>query len=109
MTARTCPDWPELMELAPDLQFKHYSVAEAQLPAEVLASVTHVSLGDVEICCDLEKHVVNPGHTDAEVVAALRESHWYDVQEWSTSGPGSEVGQVDIDVPLEDAGVSDAA
>ena len=142
MTARTCPDWPELMELAPDLQFKHYSVAEAQLPAEVLASVTHVSLGDVEICCDLEKHVVNPGHTDAEVVAALREfgtfgvvesvkavsdlyapisgevvevndalreSHWFDVNEWATSGPGTEVGQVDIDVPLRDADVSDAA
>ena len=109
MTARTCPDWPELMELAPDLQFKHYNVAEAQLPAEVLASVTHVSLGDVEICSDLEKHVFNPGHTDSEVCDALRESHWFDVHEWSTSGPGSEVGQVDIDLPLEDAGVSDAA
>ena len=29
MTARTCPDWPELMELDPDLQFKHYTVSEA--------------------------------------------------------------------------------
>ena len=38
MSARTCPDWPQLMELAPDLQFKHYSVAEAHLPADALSS-----------------------------------------------------------------------
>ena len=36
MSSRTCPDWPELMELAPDLQFKHYTVAEVQLPVEAL-------------------------------------------------------------------------
>ena len=29
MSSRTCPDWPLLMELAPDLQFKHYTVGEA--------------------------------------------------------------------------------
>lgn len=104
MTARTCPEWPELMEVAPDLQFKHYTVAEAQLPADVLAHVTHVSLSEVEICCDLEHHVVNPKHTDAEVCGALLESHWFGVHEWATSGPGSETGQIDIDVPLRDAG-----
>jgi len=87
--ARTCPDWPELMELDPDLQFKHYTVAEAQLPADVLARMTCVSLADVEICCDLEKHVFNPAHTDTEVCDALRDSHWFDVHEWSTSGPGA--------------------
>ena len=54
MSARTCPDWPELMELDPDLQFKHYTVVEAQLPAE-----------------------------------ALRGTHWFDVHEWATSGPGA--------------------
>src|SRR6187402_2013796 len=93
MTARTCPDWPELMELAPDLQFKHYTVAEAQLPSEVLASVSHVSLGDVEICCDLEKHVVNPGHTDAEVYDALRRSPWFAVHEWATQAPAPRSGR----------------
>ena len=36
MSYKTCPDWPELMELAPDLQFKHMSVREAQLPFEVV-------------------------------------------------------------------------
>jgi hypothetical protein len=90
MTARTCPDWPELMELDPDLQFKHYTVAEAQLPAEALARIPHASLTDVEICCDLEHHVVNPGHTPREVVEALRGTHWFEVHEWATSGPGAD-------------------
>ena len=88
MTARTCPDWPELMELDPDLQFKHYTVAEAQLPSDVLASVSHVSLAQVEICCDLEHHVFNPGHTDSEIAEALRASHWFDVNEWAIVRPG---------------------
>ena len=95
MTARTCPDWPELMELDPDLQFKHYTVAEAHLPAEALARIPHVSLAEVEICCDLEHHVVNPGHTDREVCEALRGTHWFDLQEWSTSGPGTDSAPAD--------------
>jgi len=89
MTARTCPDWPQLMERDPDLQFKHYTVAAAQLPAEALARISHVSLTEVEICCDLEHHVVNPGHTPPEVVDALRGTHWFDLDEWATSGPGA--------------------
>ena len=66
MTTRTCPDWPQLMEFDPDLQFKHYSVSEVHLPAEALAAIPHVSLGEVEICCALEHHVFNPAHTDSE-------------------------------------------
>ena len=89
MSARTCPDWPELMELDPDLQFKHYTVAEAQLPAESLSRISHVSLREGEICCDLEHHVFNPGHTDLDVAEALRGTHWFDVREWATSGPGA--------------------
>jgi hypothetical protein len=77
------------MELAPDLQFKHYTVAEAQLPADALAHISHVKLGEVEICCDLDHHVFHPAHTDAEVCEALEASHWYDVREWTTSGPGT--------------------
>ena len=72
MSSRTCPDWPDLMELAPDLQFMHYTVAEAQLPVDVLTAISHVSLGDVAICCDLEHHVFYAGHTDPEVAEALR-------------------------------------
>ena len=89
MTARTCPDWPSLMELASDLQFKHYTVAEAQLPADALARISHVSLGDLEICCDLDHHVFNAEHTNPEVCAALKESHWFDLREWATAGPGT--------------------
>jgi len=89
MTARTCPDWPSLMELDPDLQFKHYTVDEASLPAEALARMSQVSLAEVEICCDREKHVFNPEHTDPEVARALLDTHWFDVNEWCTSGPGA--------------------
>ena len=51
MSSRTCPDWPELMEIAPELQFKHYTVAEARLPADVLMHVPQVLLSEVAICC----------------------------------------------------------
>ena len=89
MSSRTCPDWPLLMEVAPDLQFKHYTVAEAQLPVDVLTRITHVSLSDVAICCDLEHHVFFSEHTEPEVAAALRSTHWYEVREWASSGPGA--------------------
>lgn len=89
MSYKTCPDWPELMQIAPDLQFKHMSVAEAQLPFGVLTKISHSSLGEIDICCDLEHHVYNATHTDAEVAAALTGTHWFEVHEWATSGPGA--------------------
>jgi hypothetical protein len=89
MSSRTCPDWPRLMELAPELQFKHYTVAEARLPADVLAQVANVPLDSLSICCDLDHHVFNPEHTEPELAAALGASHWFDVGEWSEHGPGA--------------------
>ena len=89
MSSRTCPDWPELMEYAPDLQFKHYTVAEARLPAEALMNIPDVKLSAVAICCDLERHVFYAGHTDPQVATALRASHWFDLEEWRTTGPGA--------------------
>jgi hypothetical protein len=89
MSSRTCPDWPELMEIAPDLQFKHYTVAEVQLPFEALTKLTQVSLSEVSICCDLEHHVFYGAHTEPEVAQALRDTHWFEVREWATSGPGA--------------------
>ena len=89
MSSRTCPDWPILMELAPDLQFKHYSVAEARLPADALVNIPELSLDQVAICCDLERNVFYAAHTDPSVAEALRASHWYDLDEWRTTGPGS--------------------
>jgi hypothetical protein len=90
MSYKTCPDWPQLMELAPDLQFKHLTVHEAQLPFDIVARVpSDRTLEELEICCDLEHHVVNPAHTDPCVVEALQGTHWFDVAEWATSGPGA--------------------
>ena len=88
MSSRTCPDWPELLEVAPDLQFKHYTVAEAKLPAEALMNLG-VPLDAVAICCDLEHNVFYAQHTDADVAEALRATHWFELREWATSGPGA--------------------
>ena len=90
MTSRSCPDWPELMELAPELQFKHYTVAEARLPADALMHVREVPLSEIEICCDLGCHVFHAGHTDDRVADALRASHWFEVRDWVSAGrPGA--------------------
>ena len=89
MSSRTCPDWPDLMEVAPELQFKHFTVAEAKLPADALMHVPDVALSDVAICCDLDRHVFYAGHTDETVAEALRASHWFEVREWVSAGrPG---------------------
>jgi hypothetical protein len=84
MTTRSCPDWPSLMEIAPELQFKHYTLREAQsqLPAEVLVQLDVAASDDEAICCDLENHVFNPDHTELNVAEALRASHWFDLREW---------------------------
>jgi hypothetical protein len=89
LSSRTCPDWPALVEIAPDLQFKHYTVAEARLPAEALVNLPNVPREAVAICADLDHNVFNHTHTDPQVAEALRETHWYDLREWVTSGPGA--------------------
>ena len=89
MSSRTCPDWPQLMELAPDLQFKHYTVAEARLPSDSLVMLADFPLSAVAICCDLEHNVFNAEHTDPKVAGALRATHWFELAEWSTTGPGA--------------------
>jgi hypothetical protein len=78
------------MEIAPELQFKHYTVAEARLPADALMHVPEVPLSEVAICCDLERHVFYAPHTDERVAEALRSSHWFEVREWIGAGrPGT--------------------
>jgi hypothetical protein len=76
-----------LIEIAPDLHFKHYTVAEAELPAEVLINIPDVPREAIAICADLEHNVFNPAHTDARIAAALQDTHWYDLHEWARSGP----------------------
>jgi len=78
------------MEIAPELQFKHYTVAEARLPADALMQVPGVLLSEVAICCDLERHVFYATHTDEKVAEALRASHWFEVRDWVSAGrPGA--------------------
>jgi hypothetical protein len=89
MSSRTCPDWPHLMEIAPVLQFKHYTIREAQLPADALVNVDQARFDTVAICCDLENHVFNAEHTDPEVAEALRATHWFDLREWVTRSRGT--------------------
>jgi hypothetical protein len=79
-----------LMEIAPELQFKHYTVAEAKLPADALMHVPGVALSEVAICCDLDRHVFYAAHTDEGVAEALRASHWFEVRDWIAAGrPGA--------------------
>jgi hypothetical protein len=78
------------MELAPELQFMHYTVAEAQLPADALMQIPGILLSEVAICCDLERHVFYAAHTDGKVAEALRASHWFEVRDWVAAGrPGA--------------------
>jgi hypothetical protein len=74
------------MEIAPELQFKHYTLREAQnqLPGDVLVQLDVVNSDDDAICCDLENHVFNADHTEPHVGEALRASHWFDLREWPT-------------------------
>ena len=87
MSSRSCPDWPTLLELAPELHFKHYTVAEARLPAEVLVTLPDVPLEAVAICADLDHNVYYQAHTDPRVAAALEGTHWYELQTWVREAP----------------------
>jgi len=84
MSARSCPDWPRLMELAPELQFKHYGLREAELPASALIALDPARLEHAQLCCDLDHHVFNPDHSDPALAAALLASHWLELGEWVT-------------------------
>ena len=78
------------MEIAPELQFKHYSVAEAKLPADALMLITGLSLSEIEFCCDLDRHVFYGEHTPEQVADALRASHWFEIRDWVSSGQSPE-------------------
>jgi hypothetical protein len=82
VSTRACPDWPQLMEIS-DLQFRHYTLREVQLPTDAFVRLGGVDLDTVAICCDLEAHVYNPAHTDQAVVVALAGTYWSDVNEAS--------------------------
>ena len=70
----------------------HYTVAEAKLPAEVLANLQDVSLQDVAVCADLDHNVFYAEHTEPQVAEALRATHWYELREWTSTRPGQRGG-----------------
>ena len=84
MTARSCDDWPHLMELAPELQFKHYRASEVGLPTGALIQLSDLALADVDVCCDLDHRVFNAEHTDAQIAAALLDTDWQELRAWTT-------------------------
>ena len=77
------------MELDPDLQFKHYTVAEAQLPADALARISHVSLGRGRDLLRPRPPRLQPRPHRSEVAEALRGSHWFDARASGRTGPGA--------------------
>ncbi len=86
MSSRACPDWPALMEIAPELTFRHYTLGEVHLPAEAFVQIEGIPFDAVAVCCDLDAHVFNPEHTDRRIVEALQGTHWIDVREIAGRG-----------------------
>ena len=74
------------MEIAPDLQFRHYTLGEAHLPVDAFVQLAGIGADEVVLCCDLDSHVFNPTHTDPRVVEALKGTHWIDVRELRGGG-----------------------
>jgi hypothetical protein len=74
------------MEIAPDLQFGHYTLREVRLPTDAFVQLEGVDMDTVAICCDLDAHVYNPGHTEPAVAAALERTHWTNVYERMHAG-----------------------
>ena len=83
MATRSCPDWPELLDRAPDLHFKHYTADELQLAHDIVVVLGAVRLSEVEICADTQRNVFNAAHTDPRLADALRGSYWQDLESWT--------------------------
>ena len=64
------------MEIAPELQFRHYTLGEAQLPVDAFVQLEGLAADEITLCCDLDSHVYYPEHTEPQVVAALQGTHW---------------------------------
>jgi hypothetical protein len=73
------------MEVAPDLQFRHYTLAEVQIPVDAFVQLEGVDADAVTVCADLDAHVFNPEHTDPRIVDALVGTHWINVREVTSS------------------------
>jgi hypothetical protein len=83
MSTRSCPDWPALLDRAPELLFKHYTADELRLPSDVVVALGAVRLGEVELCADTAHNVFYAEHTDPRLGDALRSSYWSELDEWT--------------------------
>jgi hypothetical protein len=81
MAVRSCPDWPDMLERAPDLHFKHYTADELQLPHDIVVALGAVRLSEIEVCADTDRNIFNAAHTDERLAAILRASFWTDLDE----------------------------
>jgi hypothetical protein len=72
------------MEIAHELQFKHYRASEVGIPTAALILLPEVALADVDVCCDIGHRVFNAEHTDKQVAAALEQSEWQELNQWTT-------------------------
>ena len=90
VSSRTCPDWPELMEIAPELQFKHYTVAEAKLPADALMHIQDiVALGRRDLLRPRPARLLRGAHGREAWRRRSSASHWFEVRDWVAAGrPG---------------------
>jgi hypothetical protein len=53
----------------------------------VIVNLPDIPMEAVAICADLEHNVFNPHHTDPRVAAALADTYWYSLTEWSQQAP----------------------
>lgn len=70
------------MEIAPELQFRHHTLGEMQLPHDIFVRIDGIGIDEVAVCCDVDAHVYNPEHTDPRIVEALQATFWIDVREF---------------------------
>jgi hypothetical protein len=71
MSTRSCPEWPELLDRAPDLHFKHYTADELQLAADIVVALgPGVRLSEI-------------AHTDPRLADALSRSYWQELDSWT--------------------------
>ena len=71
------------MEIAPELQFKHYTVAEAQLPADALMQIPSLARRRR----DLLRPRAHVFYARTPTRGSPRRSggtHWFEVREWTT-------------------------
>ena len=89
MSYKTCPDWPELMEIAPELQFKHYHRCRRAAPVRGADEGLRRLARRGRDLLRYRAHVFYAAHTDPQITAALAGTHWYEVREWASTGPGT--------------------